>query len=237
MYPRYFVFILALLLPGGAVSADTTTTNGPDVYQPLAARYQETRRIPGAHEESSDWYFTRQDGQVETARGDYAEVWQRDGRGELTLTRVFHRDRKLIQFTPGELRTQGRQKDWSALNSIIDPRQLASLKQAGSVSVLGRPALRYAGKLGGERIEVLWLAKEALAAKFVRSGRDGSVSLELKELRTSPDSRWPQASLARADQYAFLDAADLGDMEYDPFVQRVLGMESGHGAHAHHTLP
>ena len=146
----------------------------------------------------------------------------------------FHRDRKLIQYTPGELRTQGRRQDWSVLNSIIDPRRFAALKQVGSVSILGRTALRYAGKLGGERIEVLWLAKEALAAKLVRSGRDGNVSLELKELRSSPDSRWPQAGLARAEQYAFLDGADLGDMEYDPFVQRVLGVDSGHGAHGHH---
>lgn len=234
MYLGHFVFILVLLLHTGAASADTTTTSEPSVYQPLAARYQETRRIAGTHKESVDWYFTRQNNQVETARGDYAEVWQRDGRGEITLTRVFHRDRKLIQYTPGELRTQGRQQNWPALNSIIDPQQLAALKQVGTVSVLGRPASRYTGKLGGERIEVLWLAKEALAAKLVRSGRDGSVSLELKELRPSPDSHWPQASLARADQYAFLDGADLGDMEYDPFVQRVLGVDSGHGSHTHH---
>lgn len=233
MYPRYFVFILALLLHTGAASADTPATGEPSVYQPLAAHYRETRRVVGARKESTDWYFTRQNEQVETARGDYAEVWQRDERGELTLARVFHQDRKLIQYTPGELRTQGRQQDWSALNSIIDPRQLTTLKRVGTVSVLGRPASRYAGKLGGERIEVLWLVKEALAAKLVRSGRDGSVSLELKELRSSPDSRWPQASLARADRYAFLDGADLGDLEYDPFVQRVLEIDSGHGAHAH----
>lgn len=236
MYPKYLVFILALLLPAGSARADANTAGEPAVYQPLAAHYRETRRAAGArdHKESTDWYFIRGNDQVETARGDYAEVWRRDERGEVTLTRVFHRDRKLIQYTPGELRTQGRRPDWSVLNSIIDLRRFAALKQVGTVSILGRTALRYAGKLGGERIEVLWLAKEALAAKLVRSGRDGSVSLELKELRSSPDSRWPQAGLARADQYAFLDGADLGDMEYDPFVQRVLGVDSGHGAHAHH---
>lgn len=234
MHPRYFVFILALLLHARAVSADAKTTSEPAVYQPLAAHYRETRRVADARTESAEWYFTRQENHVESARGDYAEVWQRDERGELTLTRVFHRGRKLIQYTPGELRTQGRQQDWSALNSIIDPRQVAALKQVGTVSVLGRPASRYTGKINGERIEVTWLTKEALAAKVVRAGRDGSVSLELKELRSSPDSRWPQTSLARADRYAFLDGADLGDMEYDPFVQRVLGVDGGHGAHAHH---
>ena len=235
MYPRYFIFILALLLQAGTVSADAKIASEPAVYQPLAARYQETRRVTGAHKETADWYFTRQDKQVETVRGGYAEIWQRDERGELTLTRVFHHDRKLIQYTPGELRTQGRQKGWSALNTIIDPRRITTLKQTGSVSFLGRPATRYTGKLGEEKIEVVWLTKEALAAKLVRSGRDASITLELKELRATPDSRWPQASLARSENYAYLDGADLGDMESDPFVQRVLGVESGTGGHAHHT--
>ena len=245
MHPRPVVLILALLLHTGVASADSVTTattattaittSEPSAYQPLAARYQETRRAAGAHKKSVDWYFTRKNNQVETARGDSAEVWQRDERGELTLTRVFHQDRKLIQYTPGELRTQGLQKDWSALNSVIDPRRLATLKQVGNVSFLGRPASRYTGKLGEEKIEVVWLTKEAIAARVIRSGRDGNVSLELKELRASPAARWPQASLARADQYAFLDGADLGDMEYDPFVQRVLGVGGGHAAHTRHA--
>lgn len=232
---RYAVLLL-LMLPNAALTwAGVDSAREATIHQPLAARYQETRRVAGEREESRDWYFIRQNDQVETARGDYAEVWRRDERGEIALTRVFHRDRKLIQYTPGELRTQGRQRDWSSLNSIFDPRRLAGLKPAGTATVLGRPALRYTGKLGEERIEVLWLTGEALAARFVRSGRNGRVSLELRELRSSPDSRWPQASLAKADRYAFLDGADLGDMEHDPFVRRVLGADSGEGAHAHHA--
>lgn len=233
MRPRYFVFVLALLSHAGTVWADAGTAGEPAVYQPLAAHYLETRSVKDAPRASADWYFTRQENQVETARGDYAEMWQRDERGELGLIRVFHRDRKLIQYTPGELRTQGRQKDWHALNTIVDPRRIAALTRTGAVSFLGRPASRYAGRIKGERTEVIWLDKEALAARLVRTGRDGSVSLELKALHSTPDSHWSQANLAKADTYAYLDGADLGDMEYDPFVQRVLGEDSGHAGHAH----
>lgn len=222
-----FLLHIAPSWAGGDSAREMTT------YEPLAAHYRE-EIVVGKKQKSADWYFTRHDNQVETAQAGYAEAWQRDERGEIALTRVFHQDRKLIQYTPGELRTQGRQKNWFALNSIVDPRQHAALRRVGSVSVLGRPASRYTGKIDGERIEVIWLTQEALAAKVVRAGRDGRVSLELKELRSSPDSRWPRADLADTDQYTFLDGADLGDMEYDPFVQRVLDAESGHGAHIHH---
>lgn len=226
---RYLSLILGLILPGAVAWADNLSRPEPVGYQPLAARYEETRRVNGTDEKLDDWYFARQKGQVESARNNYAEVWQRDERGELTLTRVFQQDRKLIQYTPGELRTQRRTKDWTALNSIIDPRQHAALKQVGTGSILGRTALRYVGDIGQERIELLWLAEEALAAKLTRSGANGSsITLELKELRAAPDSNWPLASQAKIDHYAALDGADLGDMEYDPFVKRVLAADGSH---------
>lgn len=229
MVSRYLSLILGLILPGAVAWADNLSRHEAVGYQPLAARYEETRRVNGTDEKLDDWYFARQKGQVESARNNYAEVWQRDERGELTLTRVFQQDRKLIQYTPGELRTQRRTKDWTALNSIIDPRQHAALKQVGTGSILGRTALRYIGEIGQERIELLWLAEEALAAKLTRSGANGSsITLELKELRAAPNPNWPLASQAKIDQYAALDGADLGDMEYDPFVKRVLAADGGH---------
>lgn len=235
MYIRYFFFFLALLLHSELVSAENKIASEPVVYQALAAHYQETHRVAGGHKESTDWYFSRQNNQVETARGSYAEVWQRDDRGELTLTRVFHQDRKLVQYTPGELRTEGRLQEWSALNSIIDPRQLTSLKQNGTVTILGKTASRYTGKFGEDRVEVLWLPKESLVAKLVRTKSNTTTILELKELRASSDAHWPQASLDKSEGYTYIDGSDLGDMEYDPFVQRLLEVDGGHDGHGHHA--
>lgn len=174
MGPRYLSLILGLILPSAVAWADNLSRHEPVVYQPLAARYEETHRVNGTDEKLEDWYFARQKEQVESGRNSYAEVWQRDERGELTLTRVFQQDQKIIEYTTGELRTQRRMKDWAALNTVIDPRQHAALKQVGTESILGRNALRYAGNIGQERIELLWLAEEALAAKLTRSGANGS---------------------------------------------------------------
>ena len=235
MFSKSFAITVALAFPVASAWADTAMANETADRQPVAAQYRETRHVTGEDEESADWYLIRQRNQVEIIRGDYAEVWQRDERGELTLSRVFHGDRKLIQYTPGELRTQGRQNDWSVLNTVIDPRLLSALKQVGTAIFLDRPALRYEGKLGGEQIELLWLAEEGLVARLVRSNRDASVALDLKNLLSSPDASWPHSSLARTDGYAHLDGADLGDMEYDPFVQRVLAGDSAHGGHEHYA--
>jgi hypothetical protein len=229
--PRLFFLVLSLLLLPAIANAATEPITD---FQPLTVHYRETRSNQGAGKAVADWYFARRAGEVEAARGDSAEVWKRDIRGDITLIRVFHQDQKLIQYTSGELRTQSRYPDWVSLNSIFDPRKISALKRVGTVSYLGRPASCYQGKLDSQKVKVVWLDSEALTAKVVRSWRGNSVTLELKELRTVPDANWPQAGLGKAEAYALLDGADLGDMEYDPFVQRVLGRDGDHGGHAHY---
>ena len=198
-----------------------------DSFPPLAAHYTKTLKYRNKTPISSDWYLIRRPDQVETSRDRYSEVWQRDTRGELTLTRVFHQDRKLIHYTTGELRTQHRGKDWDSLNGIVAKLELQKLKRAADITYLGRPATRYIGHFGEEKIEVLWLKAEALAAKYVHTDNDRSLTLELKDLRSNPIAEWPQANPKKIEPYDYIDGADLGDMEYDPFVRRVLASD-GH---------
>ncbi len=240
MKSKLFFLGLTLLfqsaVAGAAIGATTGAIVEPADAPALAAHYRETIGVKKGTKsgQAADWYFSRRSNEIETARGEYAEVWKRDARGEVTLTRVFHADRKLIEYTSGELRTQKRYPDWTTLSAVLDPHITPALKPVGATSYLGRAATRYKGKLDGLNVEVVWLNRESLAAKIVRSSPVGKVTLELKELRAAPDIRWPQAGLDKAESYALLDGADLGDMEYDPFVQRVLGRGEGHGGHAHH---
>ena len=201
-------------------------------YRPLAARYQETRGDAHGHGRTHDWYFTRNGSQVELGRGGYVEMWQLDARGQVSWQRVFHEDRKLIAYTPGELRTQNRAPAWEVLNTVIDARLLDSLRRVGPARHLGQPATRYRGQVGNEKIEVVWLDAEQLPAEIVRRDKQHSYRLRLRELRPVPASNWPRADLARAAEYEHVDGADLGDREYDPFVRKVLAMDGG-GAHAH----
>jgi hypothetical protein len=229
---RYATIFLSLLLynaPSWANAAQEATT-----YLPLAAHYREARVVAGKNKESADWYFIRQDRQIETARAGYAEVWRRDERGELTWQRVFHDDRKLVEYTPGQLRTENRVPAWNTLNTVIDVKRLADLKPVGHAPVFKRAATHYRGKLGDERIEVVWLNREAIPARITRKGKEATYTLTLLALRDAPDPAWPKATPAQTGDYQFIDGADLGDMEYDPFVARLLGTDTHHSAHGGH---
>lgn len=200
---------------------------------PVAARFVETWRQPEGAPFQKDWFFIRSDTRIETAQRDYAEIWERDDRQEMTFKRVFHGDRKVIEYTSGQLRAERRRKDWSALATILDEKTLAHLEPRGATKVSKQPAVRYVGTLGDEHVEVVWLTQQALPAKIERSHRGATYTLELKDLRTAPDPSWPTISWEQTAEYEILDAADLGDREYEPFVRKVLDMDAGPGGHSH----
>lgn len=203
-------------------------------FAPLAARYQETRGNGHAPPRSTEWFFTRNGNRVEIGRGDYVEQWERDERGQVNWRRIFHADRKVVAYTPGELRALERELPWETLNTIYDAKHLlGKLKRVEETRWLDRPAARYAGKVGSDEIEVVWLEAEQLPARIVRRDQVHTYQLTLQELRSEPAQGWPRSDLARAADYEEIDGADLGDREYDPFVQKVLAMDGhGHG-HAH----
>lgn len=233
MFYKLLLPIIGLMLACSGAQANPEPAIKELQYQPVSAKYRVIRIDIDQHKDTAEWYFARNGQQVSTLLGEYAEVWQRDERGDLTLTRVFHHDKKLIQYTPGELRTQRRIKDWGSLNGFFDPRHQAELKKVEEITFMGRPASRYAGKAGKDTIEVIWLEKESMLARFSQTGRDGGVTYVLMDLRIQPTENLAEDNLAKAEHYAYIDGSDLGDMEYDPFVRKVLGEEHGHGSHAH----
>jgi hypothetical protein len=232
------LLVLAVLMRASAdqSQAETSQSTGTAVsnLMPLAARFVETRSQPNETAFTSDWFFIRSDTRIETAQKDYTEIWERDERQEITLKRAFHGDRKLIEYTANELRAQRRLKDWSILATILDQRVLERLEKRGETKVLKQSAVRYVGRLGDERVEVMWLTQQAIPAKLVRTRGEVIYTLELKELRQTPDASWPKVDRRQINAYESLDGADLGDREYDPFVQKVIIMDAARrGGHPH----
>ena len=205
---------------------------GPE-FAPIAARYQEARGDGHAPPRSFEWYFSRNGNQIEIGRGAYIELWERDERGDVSWLRIFHDDRKLISYTPGELSAQSRALPWQTLNTLFGAKVLlGKLSRVGETKYLNRPATRYTGKVGNKEIEVVWLDAEQLPGRIVhRDQMHTYYQLALQELRPAPASGWPRSDLARSQSYEFISGADLGDREYDPFVKKVLAMD-GH-SHAH----
>lgn len=158
----------------------------------------------------------------------YSELWLRDARGELEHVRAFPQDGKSVHYTAGDLRTIHLTADWRALNSLLSERELSALRQAGKPRSFAAHTVRQLrGTLRGQPAQLGWIDAVALPAQLTLGTGQDKVVVSLLALSDCT------ATLCGDDTASLrsLEFADLGDMEYDPFVRRYLAHQD-HG-HAH----
>ena len=175
----------------------------------VAAHYRLSMQTqaPGAAASAPvDWFFYRSAQELRLIKGDIEEVWMRDSAGQVSFERIFHADQRRVFYTAGELRTLGIVVDWDALASLV-----------------------------ARDDEDAWDAERQLPRRLARPSATGTLLMTLEAAHPVAPAGWPQ-SAARASDYQRLDAADLGDMEYDPFARKAEAMDVRAGwrmAHAH----
>ncbi|HTU60911.1 MAG TPA: hypothetical protein VMF89_20805, partial [Polyangiales bacterium] len=159
----------------------------------------------------------RDAGRVAYTFGDAAErrfdLWLRRA-AELRLVRVFPREKTAVEYTEGQLRALGTARSWQHLGSLLPahPAKLG-LKHVGAGTFQQRKTQRFEGELNGDRVVVQWLESEQLPAQLTVKQR----TVTLQKLVLGRPELAPEAETKR---YRRIDAADLGDLEHDPFVKR-----------------
>lgn len=201
---------------------------------PVSARFGVTVSPAAGAPRRAEWIFVREADRVTLRRGNIDEAWTRDAQGRIAFERVFHRERRVVDYSAGELATLGVAVDWTAIASFVDPAELRSLALVARSGSRADERLRLAGKTADGRLEVDWLPALQLPARVSRRAADGSVTL-IALVAHAPDT---VADWARPDPrpagYLRLDAADFGDMEYEPVVRLSealdarMGWRSGH---------
>lgn len=208
---------------------------------PLAARYAVTiesatpspRQMPGQFQRLT-WYFYRNAQQIALLKGSVDEVWYRDAQNRISFERVFHTDERVVDYSTGELATLHVKVDWSALSCFVDPSELAQLKRVSAKGKGRDERWRLSGKVGQDRITVDWLPALKLPQSLTRHTQGGkTVRMELVAAAANPPPNWPQPG-AQSAHYLHLDAADFGDMGYDPVVRKSEALDTRLGWRSSH---
>ena len=209
----------ALALACGGVLAQTPmgvteAEAGAAADAPLAAKYRVVviagSNASGSVVRQQEWVFWRQADTVAVHKGSTEEIWQRDAQGRITLQRVLHAQRTVVDYSAGELATLGIEVNWSEL-------------------------CRFGSTAGTAGVE--WDGQLNLPARLTQliNGRT-LVRFDLLESRPGAPADWDLPG-HRSAGYAHLDAADFGDMAYDPAVKAAesLDVQAGwrQAAHRH----
>jgi hypothetical protein len=205
---------------------------------PLTAEYTlRTQDAAGKWSAPLTVRFIRSASRLVIEQRDFAESWRRVDNG-FEFERVFHADRRTVEYTPGELRTLGIAPDWALLRSALDRGTIDGLTVATRGKGAHGDIVRYrsSGKKA-DAVRLDWLSAQQLPERLERI--QGRTRSDMKLVRITPLDEAALAALdARADSYLRIDASDFGDMETDPFVLKVSrldvlrGWRGSHG-HAH----
>ncbi len=199
-------------------SANAADEPGLDSALPaLAAQFQVTLARPGRPQQQQTWQLSRSSALITWRKGPATEeLWHRDRSG-ISLERVLRGDRHVIAYSAGELRTLEVAVDWATLGSLFPGASLALLKPQAPLRA-GQPE-HWAGRIGAEQVDLLWDPVALLPIRLARNGPNGRVLFKRVALHASAPADWPRAG-AGTEDFQRLDAADFGDMDYNPVVRR-----------------
>ena len=181
-------------------------------YPSVAARYRVSVdsgwNAPGSAPREQQWVFGRAPHRVAVNKGDSEEIWQRLPGGDVTLQRVLHRQQRVIDYSAGELAALQVEVDWAALSRLASPEPAASTEWDDAVQL----PLHITQRLNGHM----------------------QVRIDLLDWATTAPADWVLPGSRSAD-YLHIDAADFGDMAYDPAVRaaEALDAQAGWRRHAH----
>lgn len=222
------LFLAAVtLLPGGHAFSATplkTEVERPD----LVATFKSEVAKRGTKPQITLWTLRRQSNRVEMRdlRHDTGEIWRRDQHGNISFEQVFHRQRRIIDYTASDLRSLDSDPSWQRVSEIADAELFGgTLKRVGSTRALGRPAERFKGRSSEFDVEIIWLPGERLPYKVKRQSPGQRTELTLTRLAPLDD---PDAGDPTSD-YLRLDYADLGDGPSDLFFRQL----AEHAEHKH----
>ncbi len=204
---------------------------------PIACHYEKQVFTTG-HPPSSptDWYFWRDEHHTETRdeASRQGDLWERDGREQLTYTRIFLDEKATLEYSSVDLLTSGMTPPWQQLRSLVDPKALgAVLKRQPGATRSGLVVEHYTGTLDGMVTNIDWLPRLQLPARLEKKTGQGGFSLRLTTCHPLEKAAWKPGSLEARNRFRALEYTDLGDMESDPQVKRLLD-SMGEQAHAHH---
>ncbi|WP_341503298.1 hypothetical protein [Gallaecimonas sp. GXIMD4217] len=163
------------------------------------------------HGQSQDIYLWVEEDRKVRYRPDQqqVEVWQRQN-SRLELDKHFLDSGKTLSYYQGDLRTLGLPLDWPSQGSPVSPALLEGLAGESHEDVHCQKASRY--QKG--QAELIWLSDWQLPASLsqgdYRLELVGQAGLDLKAL----ERRWRG--------FEQIDFADIGDMEGDPVIGKLI---------------
>jgi len=230
---NFFKLLFSLVIFGFSVPSYSDNDNQQSTE--VACRY-ETKVTP--HNKSKKpsvnaWYFWRSSHMIQTqdTNGDRGEIWLRTNNDSVQYRKLYISDKTAVEYMPADMPTNNMDFNWDKLSNMLSQSELDSMKLVKKTHAMNRNAQVYKGKIGAQSIEVTWLMEEKLPASIIKKDKIETIELHLVEIEPLSVATQKPLAIEEISNYRHIDATDFGDMEHDPFVEKIM---AENGDHHHH---
>lgn len=206
-----------------------------DQLPALAAEFETVVMASEAHgddqqQHSHQWRFWRSADRVETRnlQDNNGEVWTKSADGNVAYERVFHDQKQVIEYMPGDLKAIGPEPNWLAVSTLLNQAMIAPMLADGREDILGRPAIHYQSNDPDVQLEITWLEHEQIPAMIKHTEHGRTMITRITAIYPLAQSPW---LYQRSADYRYTDFADIGDKENDPFIKSILHKIKGGHSH------
>lgn len=153
------------------------------------------------------------------------ELWQKEMKNQISLTRIFHRQKRSITYEPSDLTLLGKEvNSWQKKQNLLSPQLLEKGAKKTILKSENNCLLeKHKGTIHTDEIELIWnpQLKIVIKASIQNKISHRKMQYDLTGLSTYQKQVNFFKKVLSYDQ---MDYADIGDNEADPFIKSMINL-------------
>lgn len=147
------------------------------------------------------------------------ELWELTKDKRLRLVKYFNEEKRGIAYQPNEIKSKGKENDWSAKQQLLSDNYLQTLDLVATSGFGCNVVEHYRRTVGDTAIEVEYLKHLKLIKRYQVKKPDSAVLIQLTDYDHT--EKPIEEYFTRLSKYKTTDYADIDDKESDPFLLKM----------------
>lgn len=205
-------------------TAEQATTDTACITQPLMAKYHEKQTRADGKKIERDITLTRQGHSVAIHYSDanITDLWTKLKSGRMILTRYFNKHERGISYEPNEMPKEMRKNTWDDKFQLLHQEAIDAMTLKSTTKEACAQVQTRTSKNKHNQVKLQWLPKQRLIAEYTANISGNQTSLVLESVDHNP--RHIKQYFAILEGFDTTDYADIGDMESDPFLSKMINL-------------
>lgn len=219
------LILLTACIGSNALTAkEQATEKTACTIEPLMAKYHETQTQANSKKIERDITLVRHGNSVAIHYSDahITELWTKLKNNRMVLTRYFNKHQRGISYEPTEMPKELRKSNWDDKFQLLSQHTIEAMTLTKTSDEHCEQQQTRTSKNKHGTITLEWLPKQRLIKTYNATSHGKKSLLQLESVEH--DAQAINQYFATLEGFDTTDYADIGDMESDPFLSKMINL-------------